>query len=272
MAHPDDPGPWRERFVDALRLIGSAAARLPYGVPEPVLGGHAAIELYSGGHQLARDFELLTAEPRRLQAELMGTGFRRDERCSCDAWTLRHPALEFGLNIAMRPPVNANVVFVEVGAEDAHNAATIRVIGIENLIADQIASRLDHGGRPRAITTLVQVLVELGRAGVGGPFRPAYLQRRLARETEGEADLEPSPAADSLDDLAPRMTSLTAIAGVVRSWRTKRGLSGDATSLFGSRSRARAGTGDTRRGNAIEGPGGLTIMTAQIIPFRPLGQ
>jgi hypothetical protein len=272
MAHQDDPGPWHERFVDALRLIGSASAQLPYGVPEPVLGGHAAIELYSGGLQPAHDFEVLTAEPRRLQAELIATGFRPGERCSHDAWTLRHPELAFGVNIARRPPVILNVVFVEVGAEDAHDAATIRVIGIEDLIADQIAVRPGYGGPLSAITTLVQMLIELGRAGAAGPFRPAYLQRRIAQETEGEAVLEPSPASDSLDDLAPRITSLTSIAAVVRSWRAKRGLSGNATSLFGSRSGVWTGAGDGRSRNAIEGPGGLAIVTAQIIPFGPFSQ
>jgi hypothetical protein len=45
-----------------LRKIASAAARLPYGVPEPVVGGLAAIELYPGGFWPTLQVELLTAE------------------------------------------------------------------------------------------------------------------------------------------------------------------------------------------------------------------
>jgi hypothetical protein len=272
MAHPDDPGPWRERFNCALRFIGCAAARLPYGVPEPVLGGHAAIELYSGGLLSSLDLELLTADPRRLQAELMATGFRRNEYCSRNAWTLWHPALELGVNIAVQPPVDANVVVVEVGTKEAHDVATIRVIGIEDLIADQITGWLAQG-RPRgAITTLIQVLIELGRAGIAGPFRPAHLQRRLARETGGEAVLELPLAPYGLDDPAPRMTSLTSIASVARSWRASRNLPLDAADLFGGAHRTDRSPSGIRNRNEITKRGGLGVETAQIIPFRPDGR
>ena len=46
MHEPDAPDFWHKNFVAALRLIGHAAARLPYGLPEPVLVGQAAMELY----------------------------------------------------------------------------------------------------------------------------------------------------------------------------------------------------------------------------------
>src|SRR5271165_83053 len=116
MHEPDAPDSWRKDFVAALRLIGSAAARLPYGVPDPVLGGQAAIELYSGGFwPPTRQVELLTADARRLQAELMETGFRPDECSPTDARNLWHPTIDRGVSIAVRPPVDANVVAVEIG-------------------------------------------------------------------------------------------------------------------------------------------------------------
>ena len=79
MHEPDASDFWRKDFVAALRLIGSAAARLSYGVPEPVLGGQAAIELYSGGlWPPTRQIELLTMDASRLRPELMEMGFRPD--------------------------------------------------------------------------------------------------------------------------------------------------------------------------------------------------
>jgi hypothetical protein len=66
MHEPDAPDFWRKDFVAALRLIGSAAARLPFGVPEPVLGGLAAMELYSGGLWPTPQVELLTRRAYRL--------------------------------------------------------------------------------------------------------------------------------------------------------------------------------------------------------------
>ena len=205
MDHLDTPDLWRERFVAALRLIGSAAARLPYGVPEPAIGGEAAIELYSGGLWSTLYIRLLTTAPFPLQAELIATGFRRGERVSCEKRTLWHPALDLGVSISARPPVEANVVAVEIGT--AHDVAPLRVVGLEDLIVDQIAGWLGQGGRSGAMATRIQVLVELGRAGVGGPFRAAYLQRRLARETKGEAILEPPPSPYNLDDPLPRTAS-----------------------------------------------------------------
>jgi hypothetical protein len=82
MDQTDAPDLWRKDFVAVLRLIGLAAARLPYGVPEPVLGGEAAIELYSGGLCPMPLIELLTTEPQWLREELMEVGFRKDELSS----------------------------------------------------------------------------------------------------------------------------------------------------------------------------------------------
>jgi hypothetical protein len=269
MDHPDAPDFWRKDFLATLRLIGSAAARLPYGAPEPVLGDQAAVELYSGGLWAARQVELLTTEARRLRAELMETGFRRDECSPPDVRNLRHPWFDRGVNIITRAPIDANVVAVEIGTAGRQDVTTIRVIGIEDLIADQIMGWLGQGGRRGVITTLIQVLTELGRSGVAGPFRPAYLQRRLARETGGEAVLELPLAPYGLDDSAPRMTSLTSIRSVVGSWRASRNLPLDAAVLFGGPHRSDRKRSRIRNRNEITEKGRLGVKTAQIIPFRP---
>jgi hypothetical protein len=270
MHEPDALNFWRKDFVAALRLMGWAAARLPYGMPEPVLGGQAAVELYSGGlGPPTRQIVLLTTEASRLRHELMEMGFRPGDCSPSDAQNLRHPTVDRCIAIGVRPPLDANVVAVEIGSSDAHNPTTIRVVGIEELIADQISGWLRKGGRRSEITTLVQVLVELGRAGVAGPFRPAYLQHRLAQQTGGEVVLEPSLAPDNLDDPAPRMTSLSSIGCLVRSWRAKRNLPVEAADLFPGESRTDPGSAKIPNRNEIMEIGCLAVGTAKIIPFRP---
>jgi hypothetical protein len=268
MDHIDALDLWCKDFVAALRTIGAAAARLPYGVPEPVLGGLAAIELYSGGLWPTRLVELLTADAPRLQAELTDTGFRADECSPSDMRNLRHPTFDLGVSIAVRPPVDANVVAVEIESSARHDATTIRVLGIEDLIADQITGLLRQGGRRSEITMLVQVLVELGRAGVAGQFRSAYLQRLLSRQTGGEVVLELSLAPHALDDPAPRITSLRSIACLVRSWRASRNLPLDATDIFASAHRTSEGSSGTWERIEKTERAGLAVRTAQIISFR----
>jgi hypothetical protein len=270
MHEPDALDFWRKDFVAALRLIGCAATRLPYGMPEPVLGGQTAIELYSGGlWPPTRQVELLTTDASRLRPELIKMGFRPDECFPSDARKLWHPTIDRCINIAVRPPIDVNVAAVEIGGSGRYDATTIRVVGIEDLIADQISGWLRQGSRKSEITTLVQVLVELGRSGVAGPFRPAYLQRRLAQQTGGEVVLEPSLAHHSLDDPAPRMTSLSSIGCLVRSWRARRNLPAEAADLFPGESQTYRGSADILNRNEMMEIGSLAVRTAKIIPFRP---
>jgi hypothetical protein len=272
MDHTDASDLWRTDFVAALRLIGLAAARLPYGMPEPVLGGEAVIELYSGGLWPTPQIELLTPEAQWLREELLEMGFREDERSSFAMPSLWHPTLEPGVSIVVRSPVDANVLAVQIETPGRQDATTIRVIGIEDLIADQITGWLGRGGRGGETTTIVQVLVELGRAGVGGPFRPAYLQRRLARETGGEAVLEAPVAHYGLDDPTPRLTSLTAIAAKLLRWRASRGLPNHAAHLLSGGHPNNRSLPVMRDRSQMTATGGVGAMTAQIIPFRPNAQ
>ena len=74
----------------------------------------------------------------------------------------------------------------------------------------------------------LQALVGLGQEGVGGEFRGGYLQRRLARETGGEVEIESLSTGDRCgQDPAPRMTALTCMWAAVMAWRERWGMSPD---------------------------------------------
>ena len=45
----NDRSCWRTSFLGGLQLLAQAAARLPVGVQDPILGGSSAVELYTGG-------------------------------------------------------------------------------------------------------------------------------------------------------------------------------------------------------------------------------
>ena len=99
MQHVSDGALWRANFVDALRLLGRAAARLPFGVPDPVVCGAAAVELYTGGLFPATDLELLAVEARPLAAELLAVGFRWAERPLRRDRGFWHPEFAIGVEI-----------------------------------------------------------------------------------------------------------------------------------------------------------------------------
>jgi hypothetical protein len=80
MAHTEDQARWRGSFLQALQIVGKAAARLPLGVPDPVLCGGSAVDLYTGGLWAPPEVELLAAQPRPVRAELMALGFHWTER------------------------------------------------------------------------------------------------------------------------------------------------------------------------------------------------
>jgi hypothetical protein len=63
MGHLTRRALWRVNFVEALQLVGQASVRLPFGVPDPVLHGSAATELYTGGLWSAADLDLYALEP-----------------------------------------------------------------------------------------------------------------------------------------------------------------------------------------------------------------
>ena len=74
MQQADERAPWRANFVEALGLLARAAAGLPFGVPDPVLSGASAVELYSGGLWSSAVLEVLAEDAARLTAELFAVG------------------------------------------------------------------------------------------------------------------------------------------------------------------------------------------------------
>ena len=74
----------------------------------------------------------------------------------------------------------------------------LKVIGIEDVIAEQVRGWLMDRTPAGESGLWLQALVGLGQDGVGGGFRGGYLQRRLARETGGEVVIELVVAGRSL--------------------------------------------------------------------------
>jgi hypothetical protein len=274
MQHVSELSLWRTNFVGALRLLGEAAAHLPYGVPDPIICGTAAVELYTGGLWQAADLELLAADARPLTAELFAVGFRWTERPRCRGG-LWHPEFEIGVDVhegltALLPAAARNVVTVALdtgwpGSSDAI-PISVKVIGIEDLLAEQIALWVARRAPAGEISVLIQVLNALGRAGVGGRLRAAYLQRRLAWETNGEVVLEPSSAEEGVaSDPTPRSTTLTRVQGLISTWRAQCGLSFDAPGARGS-------SGDPqairhRNGRPARGGRSCEKLAQVVVPF-----
>jgi hypothetical protein len=65
---------WRTNFIESLHLLAQAAARLPLGMPEPILCGASVIELYTGGLWPGPGIELLASDTRQLAATLFAVG------------------------------------------------------------------------------------------------------------------------------------------------------------------------------------------------------
>jgi hypothetical protein len=88
---------WPRDFLAALELAGLATARLPFGVPDPVMCGAAAVALYTGGLWPATTLEVTAVDQGKLVAELFALGFRWSRGSwSVDLW---HPDCEIGIDI-----------------------------------------------------------------------------------------------------------------------------------------------------------------------------
>jgi hypothetical protein len=157
---------WRVNFIDALQLVGQASARLPFGVPDPVLHGSSAVELYTGGLWSAADLDLYALEPRPLIAELFGMGCRWAERPRRGGRGLWHPELHIGINIGsggtpsdLAELSNVLTVINDLDFEQ-HAQSSLKVIGIEDLIAAQVAGCLMLRTPYSEAASLTQVLIE----------------------------------------------------------------------------------------------------------------
>jgi hypothetical protein len=275
MQHVRNGAAWRPNFVNALRSLGMAVARLPLGVPDPVICDATAVELYTGGLWSSTNLELLVAEARPVVAELFAVGFRwaeRPLRCDTGLW---HPEFAIGVDVIegladLHLAAQSNVLQVALdgSAQDAIGATQdwLRVIGIEDLIVQQIASWMARRAPAEDIPARIDVLNALSRAGVGGRLRGGYLQRRLARETHGEVVLGSLLSDEgTVQDPVPRATTLTRMRAVIAAWRAQCGLSFDTMEDCD----LAAGLGRAVRGrNGSPGRAGLPCAgPSNVVPF-----
>ena len=99
MQQAADQTHWRANFLSALELFAQAGARLPFGVPDPVLSGGSAVELYTGGLWSAADLEVVASDARKLTVELFAVGFHWSDRPRYAGRGLWHPELQIGITI-----------------------------------------------------------------------------------------------------------------------------------------------------------------------------
>jgi hypothetical protein len=231
---------WSRHFLAAMDLAGQASARLPFGVPDPVMGGAAAVALYTGGLWPATALEMTTVDERTLVAELFAVGFRwsRGMR-TVDLW---HPDCLIGIDIlppsspgAQAEQANQLTVALDMERHGRSAATTLQVFGIEDLIIDQARGWLVDGAPRGEPVARLQALVALARAGVGGPLRAGYLQRRLAWATQGEVSIDDlSCCAEGPWAATPRCMGLGDMQSRIQAWRARAGLPTDPSDAIGA--------------------------------------
>jgi hypothetical protein len=264
---------WRASFINALQLVGQASARLPFGVPDPVLHGSSAIELYTGGLWSAADLDLYALEPRPLIAELFGLGFRWAERPRRGGRGLWHPELHIGINIgsggAPSDFAESSNVLTVINDLEERAQASLKVIGIEDLIAAQVSGCLMLRTPFSEAASLTRVLVALAREGVGGRFRAGYLQRRVTWDTDGAVVLEGELSGQTVEcDPAPRFMGLTRMQALIGSWHVRCGFSFDRPCLAAECLRHEKPTQTDRLRNEKWGrAGGNSALVQNVIPF-----
>jgi hypothetical protein len=267
---------WRANFLGALAALARAGARLPLGVPDPVLCGVSAVELYTGSLWVGADLEVLAADTRLLTTELFVVGFRWSDRPRHAARGLWHPELEIGIDIieaGAAPSVaeqsNRLIVAIDLERSGPADVVSLEVVGIEDLLAQQVECWLMDRSPPGEAAACLQGLLGVGREGVGGPLRMGYLQRRLARETHGEVVVETLGSEGERAHLrAQRTTSLTEMRARISAWRDCHGLPTDPSY---SENPGRSGLGSAGIiGNRNEKPGRAgrcDRASATILPF-----
>jgi hypothetical protein len=149
---------------------------------------------------------------------------------------LWHPGLQIGIDANDHAPwglaEQCNVLTVLLDLDAAGPAdrqlVSLKVVGIEDLIIDEVGCQRRHGAPREEAAAKARVLVALGREGVGGRLRAGYLHRRLVWETHGEAASGvPLPAGAEDEDSVPRITGLTQMRTLLNAWRVRRGYAFD---------------------------------------------
>lgn len=277
----NDPIPWRASVVAALKLLAHAAARLPLGVPDPMLSGASAVELYTGGLGSTPDIEVVCADVRPLMVELFAAGFRWIPRPNSIGRELRHRELQVVVDLIARGvPLGAaeqsNTLTITIDVGPAGPAATepvsLKVVGIEDLIVQQVDGWLRDRTAVGEAAAKLQALVGLAREGVGGPLRSGYRQRRLAWETDGEVVYEGLGSREG-EALTPqlRRMCLKQMQMVISGWRDRCRLSVGPRRLKSDRRVGEAQAGVIRGRNDGSGRAGGSGSTISSLILRRLG-
>jgi hypothetical protein len=276
MQQAGDGTHWRTNFLGALELFARAGARLPFGVPDPMLWGGSAVELYTGGLWSTADLEVVASDARLLTAELFAVGFRWSDRPRHTERGLWHPELQIGIDIIEASEVssvaeqsNRLVVVLDLEPSGQPHVASLKVVGIEDLIAQQVGCWLRDGAPSGELAARLQALVGLGREGVGGPLGASYLQRRLTRETNGEVIVEMLRLEEGRAQIrAPRATGLTQMHTRISAWRGHCGLSSEPLHASDLGRSGDTPTSLVRNQNGDRRRGGLpSLPSAEILPF-----
>ncbi len=173
---------YRREFKEALSLLAQAiAAASTKGASTPILVGGGAAELYTGSEILSGDLDLIAANHEPLVTALTTVGFVPVKGAPNQ---LTHPRLNMAVEFVSGPLMDGRTDDRRIRSIDVDGSGTIRVIPIEDLIADRVSQAL--AGSTLREDMLRQALTLLKLAE--GVDR-TYLDKRIKEETGGGADL-----------------------------------------------------------------------------------
>jgi hypothetical protein len=177
--------PYRPEFEAALRLL----ARISEGMHQralqrPILVGGAAVEFWSLSAVTTGDFDLCTIRQDALEEEMIRAGFIRPAGAGQMLKGWIHPDLKLGFEVVADVPMDGNVDAAHVRlVEPAGETALIRIISVEDLIADRMG-QYASGTAPDRIEQARKLFALHPDADLD------YLDRRIREESMGDYGLE----------------------------------------------------------------------------------
>ena len=177
------PG-FRPEFERALRLFGRASdAMKARGLPEPVLVGGAAVEIYSNSAIATGDFDIATAAQIQFEEELQRLGFVRPSGAGKATRGWIHPELPMGFEVVAETLLDGQAERDRVRRLDLDPDGEVAVIGIEDMIADRVG-QYASGAAPEMLEQ-ARLLYALHREA-----DRAYMERRIRYESNGDYGVE----------------------------------------------------------------------------------
>ncbi len=154
---------------------------------KPVLVGGAAAELMSAGQFTSGDFDFVTPWQEAFEEALLGLGFIRPNAPGEMTKGLIHPATQTSVEVVgsrlMDNQADSRRTFeVNVAGRG------LRVISVEDLIADRLAQYVESAGKRLSMLEQAMVIYQLSPA-LARPADDGYLERRIRDETAGEYSL-----------------------------------------------------------------------------------